>query len=226
MERICYILHVCIMSLLDSSGAITVQQFPTSLFGKLNDNVQLSCQHDDSTYYTMLWYQQVEGQQALDLVGFLTHADMSGLSLNRRSLSGPHRWSWPRAPLWNSSAVRAALISTCTDVQCQSQQKVSQWPSQTVVTQGSSVELQCSQSSSNQNMYWYHQQSSTEIHLIMLSVYMNQPERGKNISGRFTSTRPKMENITLSISQAEESDTGSSLPVFFPVMTALGIHIT
>ncbi|KAJ8340686.1 hypothetical protein SKAU_G00353190 [Synaphobranchus kaupii] len=51
------------------------------------------------------------------------------------------------------------------DVQCQSQQ-VSQWPSQTVVTQGSSVELQCSQSSSDTYMYWYRQQSSTGITLL------------------------------------------------------------
>ncbi|KAG9328343.1 hypothetical protein JZ751_014494, partial [Albula glossodonta] len=51
------------------------------------------------------------------------------------------------------------------DVQSQTEQKVSQWPSQTVVTQGSSVELTCAQSGSDQNMYWYRQQSSTELQM-------------------------------------------------------------
>ncbi|KAG9329914.1 hypothetical protein JZ751_028605, partial [Albula glossodonta] len=94
------------------------------------------------------------------------------------------------------------------NVQSQTEQKVSQWPSHTVVTQGSSVELTCAQSGSDQNMYWYRQQSSTELQMIFLSVYMNDPERGEKISDRFSCTRVNQKNITLSISQAEESDTG------------------
>ncbi|XP_061102956.1 uncharacterized protein LOC133131601 [Conger conger] len=105
------------------------------------------------------------------------------------------------------SALLLLILSSLAYVQCQSQQKVSQWPSQTVVTQGSSVELQCRQSGSDTYMYWYRQQSSTGLQLVMFSVYLNEPERGENISARFTSTRPKTENISLSITQTEESDT-------------------
>ncbi|KAG9329917.1 hypothetical protein JZ751_028608, partial [Albula glossodonta] len=94
------------------------------------------------------------------------------------------------------------------NVQSQTEQKVSQWPSHTAVTQGSSVELTCAQSGSDSYMYWYRQQSSTEIQMIFLSVYMNDPERGEKISDRFSCTRVNQKNITLSISQAEESDTG------------------
>ncbi|KAJ8406552.1 hypothetical protein AAFF_G00301260 [Aldrovandia affinis] len=157
MERACYVLTACIMSLLEFTGAISVQQSPPSLFGNPRDDVQLTCEHDDSSYQYMY--------------------------------------------------CRPCLHFVSTDVQCQSQQKVSQWPSQTVVAQGSSVELQCSQSGSDTYMYWYLQQRSAGIQLIIHSAYMSEPERGKNTSDRFTSNRPKLENITLRISQAEESDT-------------------
>ncbi|KAG9328340.1 hypothetical protein JZ751_014491, partial [Albula glossodonta] len=57
-------------------------------------------------------------------------------------------------------------------VQSQTEQKVSQWPKHTAVTQGSPVELTCAQSGSDSYMYWYRQQSSTEIQMIFLSVYL------------------------------------------------------
>ncbi|KAJ8247949.1 hypothetical protein GJAV_G00252440 [Gymnothorax javanicus] len=169
-----------------SSIAITVQQFPSSLFGSLNDDAQITCQHDDSSKNTMLWYQQVKGQQALELVGFLTYTTVTQDEKYKGKFN-----------LTGDGSVKG-----------QSLQKVSQWPSQSVVTLGSTVELQCSQSSSDSYMYWYRQQRSTGLQLIMLSVYMSEPERGEKISDRFSSTRPKMEIISLTISQAEESDTG------------------
>uniref|UniRef100_A0A0E9V6N9 Immunoglobulin V-set domain-containing protein n=1 Tax=Anguilla anguilla TaxID=7936 RepID=A0A0E9V6N9_ANGAN len=78
-----------------------------------------------------------------------------------------------------------SVVLSLASVQCQSQQKVSQWSSQMVVTQGSSVELQCNQSSSDTYMYWYRQQSSTGLQLVMLSAYLSKPERGQNISDSY-----------------------------------------
>ncbi|KAJ8247948.1 hypothetical protein GJAV_G00252420 [Gymnothorax javanicus] len=186
MDRVCCVLHVCIISLLGSSGAITVQQFPGSLFGSLSDDAQITCQHDDSSYYRIFLYQQVKGQQALELVGFLANTDVTQDEKYKGKFN----------------------LTGDGNVKGQSLQKVSQWPSQSVVTLGSTVELQWSQSSSDSYMYWYRQQRSTGLQLIMLSVYMSEPERGEKISDRFSSTRPKMEIISLTISQAEESDTG------------------
>ncbi|KAJ8247950.1 hypothetical protein GJAV_G00252460, partial [Gymnothorax javanicus] len=192
-----------------SSGAITVQQFPGSLFGSLSDDAQITCQHDDSSYQYMYWYQQVKGQQALELVGFLTYTDVTQDEKykGKFNLTGDGR---KRGSLLITrlSADDRGTYFCAANVKGQTRQKVSQWPSQSVVTLGSTVELQCSQSSSDQNMYWYRQQRSTGLQLIMLSVYMSEPERGEKISDRFSSTRPKMEIISLTISQAEESDTG------------------
>ncbi|KAJ8340688.1 hypothetical protein SKAU_G00353210 [Synaphobranchus kaupii] len=179
-----------------------VSQWPSQTLMTQGSSVELQCIQSSSDTY-MYWYcQQSSTEIHLIMLSVYKNEPERG-----KNISG--RFTSTRPKTENITLSISQAEESDTDVQCQSQQKVSQWPSQTLMTQGSSVELQCSQSSSDTYMYWYCQQSSTEIHLIMLSVYMSEPERGKNISGRFTSTRPKTENITLSISQAEESDTDS-----------------
>uniref|UniRef100_A0A8C4X593 Ig-like domain-containing protein n=1 Tax=Erpetoichthys calabaricus TaxID=27687 RepID=A0A8C4X593_ERPCA len=85
---------------------------------------------------------------------------------------------------------------------------VSQSPSNVIVKQNQSVNLKCYQSASYNNMYWYRQQSTTELHLVVFSLFMNNPEYGNNIPKRFTATRSTRENITLEMNNAETSDTG------------------
>ena len=48
-----------------------MQQSPISQFAKLGEDMKLNCQHDDSNYDRMYRYQQLHGQQGLDLLGFL-----------------------------------------------------------------------------------------------------------------------------------------------------------
>uniref|UniRef100_A0A8C4RTS2 Ig-like domain-containing protein n=1 Tax=Erpetoichthys calabaricus TaxID=27687 RepID=A0A8C4RTS2_ERPCA len=86
--------------------------------------------------------------------------------------------------------------------------QVNQSPPNIIVQQKQSVKINCHQSDTNNNMYWYRQQSSTELQLVVHSPYLSTPEYGHNIEDRFSITRSVVENITLQIENVQTSDTG------------------
>uniref|UniRef100_A0A8C4RS15 Ig-like domain-containing protein n=1 Tax=Erpetoichthys calabaricus TaxID=27687 RepID=A0A8C4RS15_ERPCA len=91
---------------------------------------------------------------------------------------------------------------------CQTSVKVSQSPSHIIVMQNQSLKIDCNQSANNNYMEWYRQQGSSELQLVLRSLYMNTPEYGNKITERFSITRSKVESITLTIDKVETSDTG------------------
>ncbi|KAL6477492.1 hypothetical protein MHYP_G00133270 [Metynnis hypsauchen] len=52
-------------------GTASVDVLQNSLlFAKQKDNIKIECNHSDSTYTTVLWYQQKSNSTALDLIGY------------------------------------------------------------------------------------------------------------------------------------------------------------
>uniref|UniRef100_A0A8C7VBM7 Ig-like domain-containing protein n=1 Tax=Oncorhynchus mykiss TaxID=8022 RepID=A0A8C7VBM7_ONCMY len=47
-----------------------VHQIPIAILKGSKDNVQLTCNHTNPSYYTILWYQQSPGDTAMKLIGF------------------------------------------------------------------------------------------------------------------------------------------------------------
>ncbi|KAK1153668.1 immunoglobulin lambda-1 light chain-like, partial [Acipenser oxyrinchus oxyrinchus] len=95
-----------------------------------------------------------------------------------------------------------------TDAASQSTLKVTQWPPVAVVRLRQSVEMNCNQSAANNYMYWYRQQHSSELQLVFYSLYGSDPEKGENITDRFTVSRTQVERTALNIKNAEAADTG------------------
>ncbi|KAK9533972.1 hypothetical protein VZT92_009050 [Zoarces viviparus] len=52
---------------------LDVRQSESDLITKPGDKVQISCSHDKTDYYLMLWYQRSPGNTAMTLIGYLYH---------------------------------------------------------------------------------------------------------------------------------------------------------
>ncbi|CAB1330500.1 unnamed protein product [Coregonus sp. 'balchen'] len=53
------------------SLGVEVHQTPSEVFNRPGENVQLFCHHKTSNYRVMLWYQKLQGETALKLIGYL-----------------------------------------------------------------------------------------------------------------------------------------------------------
>uniref|UniRef100_A0A673HH75 Ig-like domain-containing protein n=1 Tax=Sinocyclocheilus rhinocerous TaxID=307959 RepID=A0A673HH75_9TELE len=54
-----------------------VHQMPKDMLVKTQDPVTLTCSHTISNYYTILWYKQVMGDVALNLIGYVRFTEPS-----------------------------------------------------------------------------------------------------------------------------------------------------
>uniref|UniRef100_A0A669DHK5 Ig-like domain-containing protein n=1 Tax=Oreochromis niloticus TaxID=8128 RepID=A0A669DHK5_ORENI len=52
-----------------------VQQVPSSILGSLNGETAISCNHSESTYNVILWYQKPRGDSALKLIGYILYGN-------------------------------------------------------------------------------------------------------------------------------------------------------
>ena len=63
-----------------------VHQAPRDLLTQPGDDVQLNCSHKIPSYDTILWYQQLKGDPALKLIGYVFYKnptlEMSGQNFN------------------------------------------------------------------------------------------------------------------------------------------------
>ena len=63
-----------------------VHQAPRDLLTQPGDDVQLNCSHKIPSYDTILWYQQLKGDPALKLIGYVSFTypalEMSGQNFN------------------------------------------------------------------------------------------------------------------------------------------------
>lgn len=51
------------------SLSVQVDQGPSSILGSPDGSATISCNHSDSSYYVILWYQQPTGDAGLTLIG-------------------------------------------------------------------------------------------------------------------------------------------------------------
>uniref|UniRef100_A0A668S682 Ig-like domain-containing protein n=1 Tax=Oreochromis aureus TaxID=47969 RepID=A0A668S682_OREAU len=52
-----------------------VAQVPSSILGSLNGETAISCNHSESTYNVILWYQKPRGDSALKLIGYILYGN-------------------------------------------------------------------------------------------------------------------------------------------------------
>ncbi|KAG2468660.1 TVB72 protein, partial [Polypterus senegalus] len=95
-----------------------------------------------------------------------------------------------------------------TDILCQSTTVINQSPLNIIINQKQSAKIQCHQSATKTYMYWYRQQSTNELQLVVYSPYNSLPEYDDNLPKRFNATRSALEKIILSIENVQTIDTG------------------
>lgn len=52
-----------------------VQQVPSSILGSIHGETRISCNHSESTYNVILWYQKPRGDSALKLIGYILYGN-------------------------------------------------------------------------------------------------------------------------------------------------------
>lgn len=52
-----------------------VQQVPSSILGSLHGETTISCNHSESAYNVILWYQKPRGDSALKLIGYILYGN-------------------------------------------------------------------------------------------------------------------------------------------------------
>ncbi|CAI5695659.1 unnamed protein product [Oreochromis niloticus] len=50
---------------------VEVRQTPSGVITDVRSNVEIFCSHEKTNYRVMLWYQQLPGETAMKLIGFL-----------------------------------------------------------------------------------------------------------------------------------------------------------
>ncbi|XP_062325499.1 uncharacterized protein LOC134026627 [Osmerus eperlanus] len=70
MIRLLIVFSVPLFWITGVSLSQEVNQTPSTLLGKPEEKIQLSCSHNIPSYYTILWYQRSVGDTALKLIGW------------------------------------------------------------------------------------------------------------------------------------------------------------
>ncbi|XP_064193960.1 uncharacterized protein LOC135256016 [Anguilla rostrata] len=190
------------------TGAVNVQQFPVAQFVKLGDDMELTCQHDDKSYNRMYWYQQLNGQQALELIPFLLNrrpnqpVEVANATIRTHTLTG-----FPPANTANC-VHRNCIHSSHTEYL--GAITVEQTPSSFFGNPRDDVQLICKHDGSNyQFMYWYQRvQGQQALELIGFLQYdiVNQDEKYK---GKFNLSGHAKDKGSLDITSLSVQDSGT-----------------
>ncbi|KAF7652114.1 hypothetical protein LDENG_00101680 [Lucifuga dentata] len=171
-----------------------------------NDEVQITCSHDDSTLPVMLWYQQRRDSPALTLIGF-------GYAQSSQNYEGQFK---DQFTLTRESMMKGALSINRANVShsavyfCAANQAKSvtfEVSQPRTVTETTRVEIKCSHDNDNLNMMlWYQQSQSGSMNLIGYSYVSIVPNYEKEMEAQFEIISENLRRGALIIRSANLSD--------------------
>uniref|UniRef100_A0A8C9VAK3 Ig-like domain-containing protein n=1 Tax=Scleropages formosus TaxID=113540 RepID=A0A8C9VAK3_SCLFO len=85
---------------------------------------------------------------------------------------------------------------------------ISQIPHRMMLRAGQTADINCTQSTSNANMYWYQQKTGGPLRFLFYTVNSDEAtEKGDGIPDRFSVSRKSVEKTSLKITRVQAADT-------------------
>nr|XP_006001409.2 PREDICTED: uncharacterized protein LOC102355234 [Latimeria chalumnae] len=186
----------------DHSGdvqAVEVTQTPASLYRRVRESSKMQCQHNDSTKFYMLWYQQNPGAGP-NLIGYA-----SGTS----EATNENEFPKEKFKIAKETATKGSLTikeltaadsavyfcaasqhgATNLSPNCHGAiEQVTQTPTSLYPNAGDSTEIHCKQDSNKDTMYWYRQRKREGLKFISYVSVVSEGDATKyepGFSSRF-----------------------------------------